>query len=67
MKVINTGNENNSGEGDCLVDAFNKVNENFYNIGIQLNKSFEWVEFKSLEDMRKAFDAVNNNFSKLKE
>lgn len=67
MKVINTGNENNSGEGDCLVDAFNKVNENFYNIGIQLDRSFEWVEFKSLEDMKKAFDTINNNFSKLKE
>jgi len=64
IEYINTGSYPNSGDGDTLRDAMNKINSNFEEISKILELDFKKVEIKSWP-LREDFELINSNFQKI--
>jgi hypothetical protein len=67
MKFINTGVSQNDGTGDTMIDACEKINQNFEEVfkSLKLKEPVKVIVWKTLEDTWQAMEDVNSNFKEI--
>ena len=66
MKYVNTGGKPNSGTGDMIHIAAEKINANFDEVfnKLRMQEPFKIIVWKTLEDTKQAMEDINYNFKK---
>ena len=69
MNYINTGGKPNSGAGDTIYIAAEKINENFDEVfkKLRMKEPFKIIVWETLEDTNQAMKDINYNFKKIEE
>ena len=67
MEYINTGVIQNDGTGDTMIDACEKINQNFEELSkrLRLDEPLKIIVWETLEDAKQAMEDVNSNFKEI--
>jgi hypothetical protein len=66
FKIIYTGSDKNSGDGDTFRDAIDKVNYNFRLLSKEMDIELQHVFWETIEDTKEAFNTINKNYERIK-